>query len=85
MVLRKFYENQLAPNVELLPSYEEILQQICKEPKLAVILSSYLITESEKSHAISCNITSITQASVPESLSMVISKRSPYKEQFNYK
>lgn len=82
---KSLYKQRIAPVENSLPSYEEVLNRICAEPRYATILSSSYIESSQAMNRLKCSVTGVYKASFPEYLSMPIAKGCPYYRILNYK
>ncbi|KDR11377.1 hypothetical protein L798_14897, partial [Zootermopsis nevadensis] len=81
---KSLYKQRIAPVENSLPSYEEVLNRICAEPRYATILSSSYIESSQAMNRLKCSVTGVYKASFPEYLSMPIAKGCPYYRILNY-
>ena len=71
----------IEPNMAKLPKTDkEGFDRACDIPKYA-----WLTFTSVGFYPTTCNLLEIKEIHIPGSLSMIISKRSPYKGIFNYK
>ena len=75
------YENMIEPNMEKMPRTDsEGFEKACTVPNYA-----YLTFTPVGYYPSRCNLLEIKEINIPGHLSMVISKRSPYRGILNYK
>lgn len=62
----------------------EGIRRLCKENKQALLANSFVVVVTEYVEN-QCHVTDLPRTAIPGSLSFAISKKSPYRELFNYK
>jgi hypothetical protein len=62
----------------------EGVRRLCNEPNQALMATS-LVVVSAQFMEYQCHVTELPRTAIPGSLSLAISKESPYRELFNYK
>jgi hypothetical protein len=83
-LMKEVYAKLIAPGKDHLPiSIEEGMQRVCDIDNYA-FMTSLDVVLGFLDH-ITCKVSSVLGASIPESLAMSIAKRSPYRGLINYK
>jgi hypothetical protein len=78
------YEELIEPDVEDLPkTVEDGLRMMCRNKKMAYFCSDSVLQIARNKKT--CSILAIDKASYPVTVSIAISKKSPYKRLFNAK
>ncbi|KAJ4429118.1 hypothetical protein ANN_26119 [Periplaneta americana] len=82
-LMKEVYTKLIALEKDTLPpTIEAGMQRICDRPKYAFMTSLDVVLGLLDT--ITCKLTSVLGASIPESLAMSIQQRSPYRALFNY-
>jgi hypothetical protein len=83
-LIKEVYAKLIAPEEDHLPiSIEEGMQRVCDIDNYAFMTTLEAALGVQKK--LSCKLSSVLGASIPESLAMSIAKRSPYRGLINYK
>jgi hypothetical protein len=83
-LMKEVYAKLIAPDKDRLPiSIEEGMQRVCDVDNYAFMTT--LDVALGLQDRITCKLSSVPGASIPESLAMTIAKRSPYRSLINYK
>jgi hypothetical protein len=82
--MKEVYAKLIAPDKDHLPiTIEEGMQRVCDNDNYAFMTSLDVVLGLQ--NRITCKLTSVLGASIPESLAMTIAKHSPYRSLINYK
>jgi hypothetical protein len=82
--MKEVYAKLIGPEGDHLPiSIEEGMQRVCDNNNYAFMTTLEVVLALQ--NKISCKLSSVRGASIPESLAMTIAKRSPYRSLINYK
>ncbi|PNF14715.1 hypothetical protein B7P43_G09343 [Cryptotermes secundus] len=83
-LMKEVYAKLIAPEEDHLPiSIEEGMQRVCDIDNYAFMTTLEVALGLQ--NKITCKLSSVLGASIPESLTMTIAKRSPYRGLINYK